>query len=214
MRKIIKKPEPRFWKAFKKKYPQKTYNDLGKSDEDKNLRSKIRDFMIKNQKGLCCYCCKSIDTDNSHNEHIKPQNSYPHLSMDYQNLLASCTTPTGKEPSCGHAKRDKYDEKRFVSPLDDDCKEHFKFLPDGRILPMSEKGDYTIKLLNLWSFDLTKSRRALLKDCEKSAKQLDRETFYQYYIAENNGILPRFVDMVSYFYDEGFFDFDLDGKNG
>ena len=212
MIKIIKKPEPEFWRDFKKKYPKKTYNDLGKSEEGKELRAKIRDFMIKNQKGLCCYCCKSIDSDNSHNEHIKPRSVFHELSMEYQNIVVSCTTPAGKELSCGYAKCNKYDESLFVSPLDDDCEKHFKFLPDGRILAKSEKGDYTIKLLNLWNPDLTKARKAHLKDCEKSAK-LGKEFFYEYYIAENDGILPRFVDMVKFFYDDGYFDFDFNGKD-
>lgn len=217
MRKIIKEPEPEFWRDFKKKYPKKTYNDLGKSEEGKELRKKIRDFMIKNQRGLCCYCCKSIASDNSHNEHIKPRSVFPELSMEYQNIVVSCNTPSGKEPSCGHAKCNKYNENLFVSPLDDDCESHFKYKNCGkdgiRIEGKTPKGEYTEILLNLNSYDLRQARRALLKQCEKDAKQ-GKELLHEWHIAESkDGTLPRFVDMVRYFYNDGYFDFDLDGKD-
>lgn len=201
MRKITKEPEPKFWTDFKKKNPKKAYNDLDKSNEGQELRSKIRDFMIKNQKGLCCYCCKSIDSENSHNEHIRPQKSYPNLSMDYKNLLVSCTTPAGKELTCGNKKCDKYDSKLFISPLDNNCGNHFRYLFDGRIEGTSVKGRYTINLLNLNSYDLIQARKTLFRQCEKTAK-LDKELVYDWYIREKeDGTLPHFVDMVQFFYD-------------
>lgn len=197
MRKITKEPEPKFWTDFKKKNPQKAYNDLDKSDEGRKLRSKIRDFMIKNQKGLCCYCCKSIDTDNSLNEHIKPKSFYPNLSMDYKNILASCKTKS----TCGNTKDNKYNENLFVSPLDNDCEEHFKYLFDGRIKGKSDKGEYTIELLNLNSYDLKQARRTLFK----MLRNYDPQYIRTEYLAEKNGKLPRFADMIKYFYDLGVF---------
>jgi len=200
MRKITKEPEPKFWSDFKKKNPKVKYNNLDKTKGGYELRSKIHDFMIQNQKGICCYCCKSIDVTNSHNEHIKPQNSYPRLSMDYQNLLVSCTTPTGKEKTCGHAKGRQYDESFFVSPLDNDCEKHFKYLFDGEIVGISKQGSETINLLNLNSYGLKQARNNLLKNLFGCELQ-----YIEDYMKEKNGRLPRFVDMIKYFYDLGVF---------
>jgi len=201
MRKITKEPEPKFWSDFKKKNPKVKYNNLDKTKGGYELRSKIHDFMIPNQKGLCCYCCKSIDVTNSHNEHIKPQNSYPDFSMDYHNLLASCDA----KMHCDHAKGSKYDESFFVSPLDDDCENQFEYLPDGRIEGISDKGKYPVNLLNLNSYDLRQARKTLFKKCLEAAK-LDPKLVYEWYIHEReDGRLPRFVDMIKYFYDLGVF---------
>ncbi len=80
---------------------------------------------------ICCYCCGSLEKgpSSAHNEHVKPQSSYPNDSMDYGNLLASCNNGN----TCGAAKRDTYDDRYFVSPLREDCEDHFSFSQDGRI---------------------------------------------------------------------------------
>lgn len=100
MRRIIKDNTPVFWSDFCQSNPRKAYDDLEKSSEGKALRANIRKHMINTQKGVCCYCCKSVDEEDTHNEHIKPRDSFPQYSMDYNNLLVSCNNPN----SCGNKK--------------------------------------------------------------------------------------------------------------
>ena len=147
--------EPDFWKQFKRKHKSVKYNDLDKTDEGKEVRKRIRKFNVDQQHGLCAYCCKRIDFNASLNEHIKPQGvgKYANLSMDYRNIIASCKTEDGALVStCSAHKRNQYDEKLFVSPLDKECESHFTFYPDGTIVPLTDKAKYTIDLLNLNSY--------------------------------------------------------------
>lgn len=51
---------------------------------------KIWKSSINHDDLLCCYCEKKITTDNWHIEHIKPKNTYPDNSFDWNNFLPSC----------------------------------------------------------------------------------------------------------------------------
>lgn len=203
MKKIIKDQAPAFWTKFIRRHPTIRYDDLNATKEGRQLKADIRLHMIQNQQFLCAYCCKIIKADNSHNEHIKPRSLYPNLSMEYNNLLASCSTSN----TCGMKKLSQYNSN-FISPLREDCESHFQFEPNGRIIGITERGKYTVTLLNLNSFSLVDARSALYDECEMMAKQCGKEYILEYYIQPVDGHLPRFVDMVQFFYSNGFFDAD------
>lgn len=158
---IEKGTEPAFWTEFRKKNPHIQYNDLDSVDDGANARIQLKEYNVSQQRGLCAYCCRSIDAENSHNEHIKPKGvgRYANLSMEYSNIVASCNT----DNTCGSIKGDKFDEEQFVSPLDPDCESEFDFFPNGEIVSDSAAGQYTIQLLNLNSYRLIQLRRARLK---------------------------------------------------
>ena len=196
----IKDDAPVVWNSFIKKNPHIQYNQLDDTDKGKKVRSAIKEHMIAQQKYLCCYCCKQIDSGHSHNEHIKPKERYPRLSMDYENLLVSCTST-----SCGMAKAAEYDDTLFISPLDEDCEKHFRYEEDGYIVGKTKKGEYTISLLQLNAYGLVDSRKNLYKECCEMAKYCGIEYIQSEYMQEHEGVLPRFCDMVSYFFREGYF---------
>ena len=201
MRKINKGETPDFWKEYVSHHKTIHYDsaDLGKKQE-------LRRHMLGIQGYLCAYCCSEITENNSHNEHIKPKagNRYPKLSMDYDNMVVSCTTG-GNASTCGMHKGDRYDEALFVSPLSDDCAEHFRFEQDGRIVGLTESGSYTIDLLNLNAYRLVNCRKAQM-DALFSCSELGRGYIQQYFVEEQNGKLPPYVDMTEYFMKLGFFD--------
>ena len=200
----MKDTVPDFWDTYLRKHPKILYDDLGKTEAGQRIRRQLREHMLAYQKMLCCYCCKSIDFSNSHNEHIKPRSSFPMNSMDYDNLLVSCTSNT-----CGMAKEKDYNPETFISPLMEDCEEHFRFLADGRIEGTTDKGADTIKCLNLNAYSLVQARKQQYKDCCEMARYLGKDYIFTEYIQEKNGQLPRFVDMVTYFYNRGNFDSDI-----
>lgn len=204
MRRIIKDYVPDFWNAYLRRHPKCQYDDLETTEEGKQLRNQIREHMLVHQKRICCYCCKSIDGSNSHNEHIKPKASFPQDSMGYDNMLVSCTSNT-----CGMAKGNHYDPQTFISPLQEDCEEHFRFLPDGRIEGKTDKGVATIDCLNLNTYDLRQARKQQYNDCCDMARYMGKEYVFKEYMQEQEGTLPRFVDMITYFYNRGDFDADL-----
>lgn len=158
MRRIIRGSAPEFW--IKGRRNRRFYREL--TDEaGYKLKRSLREHLIETQRGLCGYCCRAISMSDSHNEHIKPQDSFDQLSMDYENLIASCNTGD----TCGRIKGNKFDE-RFISPLDNDCERHFKYALDGTIIGVTESGRITIDLLNLNSYALKAMRRSVLRSCQ------------------------------------------------
>ncbi len=205
MRRIIKDTAPDFWGAYVRKHPNSRYDDLENTKTGQLLRKQVREHMLAQQKMICCYCCKSIDSSSSHNEHIKPQSSFPKSSMDYSNLLVSCTS----DNTCGRAKENRYNSLTFVSPLMEDCEDHFRFLTDGRIEGVTNEGADTIECLNLNAYSLVQARKQQYKNCCDMSQYMGKDFVFEEYVQEKDGRLPRFVDMTTYFYNRGDFDSDI-----
>lgn len=204
MRKINKGTEPDFWAAYKKSHPREQYKDLEQSADGNELRRNLREYLLWAQHGLCGYCCRRIGLDNSLNEHIKPKSAYPNVSMDYGNIIASCRTE-GEHATCGVKKENSYDEKLFVSPLEEGCEEEFIFYPNGQMEGVGERGKYTVETLNLNDYGLQRARMAQYKVC---ASYGDAELVYSYFLLPDvDGNLEAFADMVQYFYGRGDFGF-------
>ena len=208
MRKIIKDETPEFWVKFVRTHPGIHYDQLDNTNEGKSVRQKIREHMVTHQRKICCYCCRSIDLEKSHTEHIKPRHHFPQLSMDYDNLLASCLTKS----TCGMRKGDTEDSENFISPLQEDCEEHFRFFPDGRIEGVTNEGKVTIQSLNLNDYALIDARKNQYKACCEMAEYCGKEYILSEYIREHDGKLHRFVDMITYVYRRGDFDPEVVGQ--
>lgn len=196
MLKIKRWDEPDFWMEYKRKNPRHSYKDLNNSDDGVSTRKALHQYLIKSQGYLCAYCCISISTKSSLNEHIRPQNGtgYEQYSMDYDNLIVSCCS----SDTCSNKKGSAFDEGLFVSPLDPDCNTHFKFYPNGEIEGTDEKGRYTCELLNLNSYRLKQLRKATYKSC---CAYNDDGFVLSEYLTAHDGKFESFYDMVEYFYN-------------
>lgn len=183
---IQKGDEPQFLIDFKKKYPKKHYD----SDEFAACRPVLKAELIKEQKGLCAYCCGRITEDKAHNEHIEPRHPGKYASnrtLDYNNIVASCNN----SETCGNKKGNKYDADKFVSPLQEDCEDRFTYYPNGKII-----GDeYTIELLNLNSYELKNARKAVIKALEC----LNKDTIDTCYMKEENGQYMQYYNVIKWF---------------
>jgi uncharacterized protein (TIGR02646 family) len=213
MIRIVKKPEPdclleRKECASSGKKGPLSYNALSERD-----RILLRGALIKEQGGLCCYCGRRIDAGNSHNEHFRPQSSYPGLTADYENLHASCLKETKSRDilHCGHAKRDKFDEARCVSPLECDCEERFLYTLEGEILPKDkndEKAKYMIELLNLNADPLIGRRKTVLAQFlpPDLLDSLSRDELQKlrgaYMERDENGCFQEFRQVLSRYIDQ------------
>jgi uncharacterized protein (TIGR02646 family) len=166
MKRIYKNDEPQEILQWKSKFKNKNgrvprYSDL---NEVENLPHKIflKNSLISEQGHICCYCCKPIDTKNSHIEHIRPKerNEYRAISLEYENLLASCQGYHDREENCGHSKDNAFNEELFVSPLEENCESLFEFSDRGKIKAAdgNERAAYTIELLNLDTEQLNAAR--------------------------------------------------------
>lgn len=139
MRKIEKGAEPEALTEFKRKNPRAIYKDI--NDE---LRKSIREACVKEQFYLCAYCCKQITSSNlsSVNEHLKPRNTHQNLSLEFNNLVASCKTP--KQCDAAHGS-----QELPLTPLMPACETDLIFKLSGRVEGKTPAAQETIKILNL-----------------------------------------------------------------
>lgn len=200
MKHIIKQAEPTAFVDWKSAYPTGEYEDL--RDEMSfpgadMARVALRNSLLAEQHGLCCYCETRIDNGDFHIEHFRPKDrhrvpSFRHLQLSYNNLHACCRrVPVGvADEYCGHKKNNIFDE-RLVSPLEPDCANHFEYDINGNIMGCDERGNVTVSILNLNSSQLIASRKRLIEYFEDFEDDAD-------YIAE----VERHLDATSAVYGE------------
>lgn len=185
---IKKKPEPRFLADFKTRHPSATYD----SEEFQQHRAPLNAILIKEQKGLCAYCCRRIKETKSHNEHIEPQHPgkfSSSRSLDYTNIVASCECPR----TCGIKKGNKYAAEQFISPLDENCEKQFTYYADGIV----EGNTYTIGLLNLNDYELKEARKGVIKQLQG----LDKEQISMIYMDENAEEYEPFYNVIKWYWN-------------
>lgn len=183
---IKKGDEPAFLTEFKHKNPKKTYD----SKEFAPYRGELTKVLVKEQKGICAYCCGKIKLGNAHNEHIEPRHPGRYeskRSLDYTNLVASCNNIR----TCGMKKENDYDVEKFVSPLNPDCENTFTYYANGKI----EGDKYTIDLLNLDSYELREARRAVYQQLQG----MDKDTIKLVYMNEYDGEYPAYYNVIKWY---------------
>lgn len=236
MKRISKGNAPDFWVSYTRQHPNHKYADLDRTVEGKTVRNELRKRLAQEQMNICCYCCCKLSPDKTHNEHIKPESKYDQLTMDYENIVVSCTRNKNTSRfTCGMKKGNEYDESLFVSPLEENCTNHFIFYSNGSIDSDTDQGKYTIRLLALHeSKSLRESRKsqydAVYNTCSgeiidlcqdissangdnyETAKEMYQDFFTEViiptYFSDTDGQLPAYIDMLEYFKEQGHFDFD------
>lgn len=120
--------------------------------------------LLHEQGMTCCYCGIEIDLESSHIEHFRPQDHYETLSLSYENLFASCIRETNPNSPlhCGHLKGDWFDERCYVSPLDETCESLFTYTLDGRIAPTTHEANRMLVKLGLENGLLESRRKAAI----------------------------------------------------
>ena len=137
MQKISKGNEPPELTTWKRHNRKGNYKQLTPTE----VRA-IRQSCINEQQYLCAYCCGIIELDKSHNEHVKPKSKYLHLSLNYDNIVASCES----QVHCGHKKDD---EDIPLTPLMPACETELKFTYSGKVWGSTSRAEETINILNL-----------------------------------------------------------------
>jgi uncharacterized protein (TIGR02646 family) len=196
MRRIVKNNEPAIISEFKKRYKNKNHNAAQYDDLTAEARTLVKGYLITEQYGICAYCMSAIKNEACHIEHIKPQSKFPGLSLEYSNLVASCES----DNSCGKHKGNKYDGA-FVAPTEADCEAQYSYAMDGRIIPLTDRANYTIKLLNLNSYKLKTARKTAIISSGIYNKDFDsiRKLISDYYSHPNTeGCLPAFCMAVAW----------------
>ncbi|TYQ29142.1 TIGR02646 family protein [Pseudanabaena sp. UWO311] len=131
MKKIIKQSEPRSLVEHRAKQRANENADYDNYSDKDNLR----DYLLKEQGYICCYCMSRIKLDEMKIEHWQPQTKYLSQQLDYKNLLGACIGNQGARPQNQHCDTKKGDSEIIINPIEGDknCENLVKYRPDGKI---------------------------------------------------------------------------------
>ena len=151
-------------------------------------RKDLRQQLVIEQGGICCYCMGRIDNTSAHIEHFWPKGirQYQHLDLDYNNLFASCegmrlfdenaNMLLKTDEFCGHKKENWFDEN-MIMPTDYKVEELFTYLDNGEIREKSGSEAYIassmLKNLGLDSFYLNRNRSEAIDEMYKELDFID-----------------------------------------
>lgn len=154
----------------------------------RRVKRRTRDALWHDQYYLCAYCECSVEKSGAHIEHLKPKHSFPLLTYDYANLVASCqgdiekNLAQGQDRSCGHEKGMSYSPAEFVSPLDPLSGSLYSYTLDGKIYPKHHlsaadhaKAEYMINLLKLDCLRLQNRRRGVMEAVVRAIAKLKHD---------------------------------------
>lgn len=101
--------------------------------------SVLKQFLLKEQQSLCCYCMSKIDEHSMVVEHYKPKDKYGDYTLDYSNLLASCKGQTGIHRHCDN-KKENTELQKIPNPSN-----HKANIRINQIIDYSYSGEVKIK---------------------------------------------------------------------
>lgn len=151
MRKVDKGIEPPSLSDWKVANPAGNYTGLTNRE-----RVDIRFFCLREQFYICAYCCQAITGQNEDcmTEHVEARMLAPHRSLDYTNIVASCTGLNQCDKSHGS-------QPLPLTPFMNECETEFRFKISGRIEGLSARAQETIRVLNLG--DTEQNNRGLIE---------------------------------------------------
>lgn len=165
---------PADWESwFTKGNGDRSYDYKHDSDSLRQLPD-AKDFLIKEQHGLCAYCQQQITLKNSSIEHVIPKELNVELSTNYYNLVAVCKTQT-KDPTTGRMHCDDEKGSKVITPFIffsnseaavQKNNQYFKAYSDGTIAAkdglnenMKKQVEAFIEVVNLNHYRLIEERR-------------------------------------------------------
>ena len=109
MREIAKGPEPPSLTAHRNSFGDyRNYND----------KDTLRRALVREQRGLCCYCMARVHDQDTKIEHWRPQSRFPEQQLVYRNLLAACPGRLGEGKSQKHCDTRKGSKTLSLNPAD------------------------------------------------------------------------------------------------
>ena len=205
MKHITKGPEPQKlsqWKLLANPDWTPSYDNL-----DRDTKWALKAALMTEQAYLCCYCESSLDAENAHIEHFRPQSDPEVDPLDYQNLLCSCQNrlEKGAPRHCGNLKGNWFDQELLISPLTSDCETRFGFVEDGRIEPAQPEDNAALQTINRLGLDIPKlcalRKAAIAPFLDESLTKDDIHTFAKGYLQpDSKGKLEPFHTTIRYLF--------------
>ncbi len=156
-----------------KNTPNHNYKNYSKKND-------LRQNLLKGQGYLCCYCMRRIQTPTVNKmkiEHFMPysiyngENEKPDLTLDYNNLIASCKGGEGGSKRLYHCDKSKESIEIILNPTDRNLMAKIKFTRNGIILTANRTYDNEIdNILNLNIQSLKDGRKMIWESLEQIIK--------------------------------------------
>jgi uncharacterized protein (TIGR02646 family) len=161
MRTIRKGREPRSLEAYRQSVDATFEGMPG------DVKSQVREQLVEEQRGLCCYCQSRIRATPVaiKIEHWQCQASHPERQLDYGNLLGACLGGHGRPEREQHCDTRKGNKGLCFSVCDPahPIERQIHFLGDGKISADDAPIDEALNaVLNLNLPRLVSNRRAVL----------------------------------------------------
>ncbi len=148
-------------------------NDLTYENLPSAVKNDINDFLLEEQKYICCYCMSRISREKMRIEHWDSRSEFSDSHVIYSNLLGACTGNEGADVTHCDVHRGSIPLK--INPTSAICEQQIKFkFVSGEI----DSNDDDIKkdineTLNLNYERLVKNRKATFDDWLKRFSQLN-----------------------------------------
>lgn len=81
-------------------------------------KDELRTALVREQRGLCCYCMSRIKLDAMKIEHWRSQSGHDDLQLSYANLLGACRGGHGQPAAHQHCDTRKADRDVRFNPAD------------------------------------------------------------------------------------------------
>ena len=162
MRQIVKEREPRSLTEHRAA-AHATYENYADKDG-------LREALLRDQGGLCCYCMSRIDAGRMKIEHWAAQDTHPEQQIEYQNLLGACPGGQGQPRAQQHCDTRKGNEGLSIHPADPlrSCERFITYRADGTIgAELPEVWRDVEEVLNLNVRRLKENRKQVLETALK-----------------------------------------------
>ena len=128
----------------------------------------LREVLVREQRGLCCYCMGRIHSDPTKMkiEHWQCQSRYPCKQLNYRNLLAACLGGEGQPPHLQHCDTKKGNDDLKWNPANPDhhIETRLQYEADGSIRSDDPTFDSQLcQVLNLNLPILKNNRKGVLE---------------------------------------------------
>lgn len=201
MRTIKKNTEPGSLTAHRKQ-PNADYDNYADKDT-------LRQWLVTEQRGLCCYCQSRIrpDAANMKIEHWQCQARYPDRQLDYSNLLGACLGGEGRPNHEQHCDTRKGNRELCFNPADPvhPIDRRIKFLGNGEIASDDVAINTELNdILNLNIGHLVSNRKAVLEAFKQrlGRGRLNPARELQKWDGTQPGDLPEYAQVMVYWLEK------------
>lgn len=168
MRRITKGPEPQGLRSYRQATASlPTYRDLPD-------REALRETLIQEQRGLCCYCMGRVQQKTASIEHWKPRSVYPEDELSWWNLFAVCPGGAGTGKVNEHCDKRKAATEISMYPADPAIEQKVGFSATGEVV--SQYSDLDVQrqideVLGLNIERLKSNRNSVLKSLKEACQR-------------------------------------------